>query len=573
MPVSSPPVVALQEFLGPTTRHTRRVEIYEQDGRTRWAKDTQVRLKTGSVSVDYDRDERRSLDMTLDNSDEMLVNAPGEFWYDKILKVYRGVVVREKGRIPKILVLGDRTGNDALGVEFRDDAVSLGFGDVRINPLATDYQIDVAPYDIIIALGGVDVSGLLEEAYNAGKSILTMRESSQHFFNAIRNNTTWGTSQNAVGLISPLNVSDTRTLGWTSFAALAENVSYQAPASDDRVLFGIAYTPGSETTLAISSGASTSGGQYIAVHYPLTRQQFFDEQFRNFLLSALNWLNPVATIDTWEVQIGEFMIDRISEPHRPREIKITGRDYTKKCMLSKYTEATQFAEGQPLETVIAAIAGSAGITKRILPATGVVIGRAFFYERGKTRWEAMKEICTAYKYEIYFDATGYLTIRPFRDPSTTAPILYIETGKEGQLASYEKSTSDAELYNHVLVVGESSDTEIPPVWADAINTDPNSPTSVAEIGDRYLEISSAFVQTTAQAQTLADSYLAIHSLEEFELSFESLMLPWLEVGDILGFVDPRPAPGDPSTFLLSNLSLPLALGPMSGTGKRITIVG
>ena len=40
MPVTIPPVEALEKFLGPTTRHTRRVEIYEADGETRWEKDT-----------------------------------------------------------------------------------------------------------------------------------------------------------------------------------------------------------------------------------------------------------------------------------------------------------------------------------------------------------------------------------------------------------------------------------------------------------------------------------------------------------------------------------------------------
>jgi hypothetical protein len=110
------------------------------------------------------------------------------------------------------------------------------------------------------------------------------------------------------------------------------------------------------------------------------------------------------------------------------------------------------------------------------------------------------------------------------------------------------------------------------VWAEAKNQSITSPTRISKIGDRYTEFTSAFVQTTAQAQTLADSYLAVHSLEEFELSFETLMLPWLEVGDIIGWVDPNPAPDDPDTFLLSSLNLPLSLSPMSGLGRRVSLV-
>lgn len=572
MPVTNPPAVALEEFLGPTTRHTRRVEIYEQDGVTRWAKDTVARLKGGSVSVDYSRDERRSLDLVLDNSDEVLQNAPGEFWYDKIIKVFRGVQVREGNRLPKVLVIADNTGAPHA-VAFRAALVALGFGDVRINTLAAFYPTDVSPYDIIVSLGGADSKGgMLETAYNAGKSVFVVREAALQFFNALFDGTTWaGNTMTPNATVTARNVADPRTTGWTSFSPIANNVSYKAPAVTLPNIFGIAYAS-TTASWTITSGENSVGGKFVAVHYPLQSGQYAAGQFRNFMLSAFNWLNPVEPVDTWEVQIGEFMIDRISEPHRPREMSITGRDYTKKCMNSKFVQSTQFAAGQTLEALIGTIAANAGITKRLLPTTGIVIGRSFFFERGKSRWDAMKEIAGAYNYEIFFDATGYLVIRPFRDPSTTPPILYFETHSgDAQVASYTKSTSDAQIFNHVVVSGENSE-DTPLVWAEAINEDFTSPTSVREIGARYFEYVSAFVTTKAQAQELAEGFLSVHSLEEFELGFESLMLPWLEVGDVVGFVDPRAAADDPTIFLLSNLTLPLGLGPMSGTGRRLTLV-
>ena len=135
MPATTPPAVALAKFLAPTTRHTRRVEIYEADAVTRWAGDTVSRLKDGSVSVDYTRDERRSLDLKLDNSDGGLVNAPGSFWYDKIIKAFRGVIVDEKPKLPKVIILGDST-TSAEAPLMRTALVGLGYGDVRINTAA-----------------------------------------------------------------------------------------------------------------------------------------------------------------------------------------------------------------------------------------------------------------------------------------------------------------------------------------------------------------------------------------------------------------------------------------------------
>jgi hypothetical protein len=678
-------------------------------------------------------------------------------------------------RQPRILVISDDTvETDVQSPSFRAGLMSQDYGDVQVNTLASDYDVDLAPFDIIVALGNQDTGALLLEAYNAGKSIFAFRTGAQYFFNALTGGTSWAgsslslytegtllrtnwftnpsletdaTDWGAIGtggtftrltaggyvgtargqvvatagqvqagiycsqptarglppLTGPLVgsmtaavasgtldayiqtrvyysdasndnsvtnlitltttpqrfssepvtpnlaktvtsvqvfirarsgvttaftmygdasmletasvageyfdgavtdtyeyqyrwtgtvnnsrseqltsmaepiaaevINDPRTVGWPPFAPVAGTGTYKAPANTVPNIFGVAYHPGSTTNYAITSGENTVGGKFVAVHFPVTPYQHANTEFRLFLKAATDWLNPVVPLAHWEVQVGEFMIDRISEPHFPHEVKITGRDYTKKCMLSKFAQATSFAAGHSLESVIAAISTGAGITKKLLPATGVVIGREFFFERNTTRWEAMKEICTAYNYEIYFDPTGYLTIRPFRDPSTTAPVIYIETGPDGTAASYEKSTSDASLFNYILVSGENSDADTPLVWAEAKNEDANSPTSIQELGERYWEFVSAFVETEEQAQELADGYLGVHQLEEYELSWESLLLPWLEVGEIMGWIDPNPAPDDPTTFLLSSLNIPLNLGPMSGTGRRVIIAG
>lgn len=575
MPVSVPPPEALREFMGATTRHVRRIEIFEQDGMTRWAKDIATRLKGGGVTVDYTRDERRALDLTLSNDDGVLINAPGEFWYDKIIKVFRGVQINGTARQPKILIASDLPGGSQQGPSLRAALLSLGFGDIQINPLAADYLVDIDPFDIIVSLGDDDKGQLMKRAYDAGKSVFLFRKSAEYFYNVLQGNTTWDSASltPAPGdTVTARRINDPRTIGWPTFPVVADATAYKAPAATLLNIFGASFAPGGETHYSITGGTNSVGGKFVAVHLPITAYQHTDFAFRQFLLAQTQWLNPVIALARWEVQIGEFMIDRITEPHWPHEITVTGRDYTKKCMLSKFSEATQYSAGNTLESIIGSIAIAAGVTKRLLPATGVTVGRAFFFERGTTRWEAMKEIATAYNHEIYFDATGYLVLRPFRDPTTTAPVVYIETGSEGQVATYEKSTSDASLFNHVLVTGENSDSDTPLVWAEAKNEDPNSPTSIQEIGDRYTEISSAFIETEEQAQELADSFLAVSQLEEFELSFETLMMPWLEVGDIMGWVDPNPAPGDPSTFLLSSIDLPLDLSPMGGNGRRVTRV-
>lgn len=572
-----PPPAAIDKFLGSSTRHVRRVEIYEQDAVTRWAKDTKVRLKSGSVSVDYSRDERRTLDLVLDNSDGVLQNAPGEFWYDKIIKVWRGVVVNEAARIPKVLVLSDKAGGDSMAAAFRGVLVNAGFGDVQVNVLA-DTAVEVDPYDIIVGLSGATAGQitLMKNAYRAGKSVLALDLDAGQFVASAFTGMV-GTNS-APDTVTPVpNLSHPVAQGWQPFAlpALGSYTSYDFTAVTTDNITLVAPVVGAPTRARIAATVDpANGGKAVIMTAYLNAAFFSNVEFAKFLVSAVAWLNPVVTPDPiWETQIGEFMIDRISEPHFPHEMQITGRDYTKKCMNSRFAVATSFPSGYSLEALISAISSNAGIRKKQLPVTGVVTGKEFAFERGVSRWEAMKEIAKAYNYDLYFNAQGSLVMAKFVDPTTQSAALYIETGTEGQIASYEKSTSDTRIYNYVVVTGESSDANFPPVYAIAQNTDPDSPTNIDELGERVYTYTSAFMTTQLQCQEYADQLLAVHSLEEFELNFETLVLPWLEVGTVLGFNDPNPAPGDPNMFLLTSLTLPLGLGPMSGNARRVTIVG
>ena len=370
MPAAPLPAV-IAEINSPTTRVTRRVEVYESDGTTRWPGDNGVRLLDGSVSVDYARDERRSVDLRLDNSDNALRSDPnGGFWYDKILKVYRGVELDDGSK--------------------------------------------------------------------------------------------------------------------------------------------------------------------------------------------------------WEVQLGEFMIDRLAEPHFPNIVTVTGRDYSKKLQTSKFLVATQFTSGTTVETVIRAIGQNGGISRFLFPPTGKTLGRDFLFERGTPRWQAMTEIATAYGFEVFFDTQGFCVLQQFQDPSTSPLVAVYKTGAEGNLVSYDKSANDSRLYNHIVVTGEATD--IAPVFASAKNEQPNSPTRIARIGERVYQYTSAFITTTVQAQDVANAFLKVHALEEYEVGLGSIVYPWLEAGDIVDFIDPKAGTNQPTRFLLSSFTIPLTLGAMTGSAKRVAIV-
>lgn len=326
----------------------------------------------------------------------------------------------------------------------------------------------------------------------------------------------------------------------------------------------------------------------ISVDYTRDERRSADLELANFDNALIHqpegfWYDKILRIfrgiKFWDVsgeryveyQLAELMMDQVKEARFPNTVQITSRDYTKKCLLSKFARATAFDANYAIETVISSMASNAGITRQLIPATGKILGKDYFFEAGKSRWEAMKEIATAFGYELFFDAHGYLVMRPFIDPTAGGISHTLSTGPDGNLVTWEKSTDDSEIFNHITVTG--SDTDSIPVWAEALNNEPTSPTRIAKLGDRTYPYQSAFVSTDAQAQDLASALLKIYALESYEINFTSLNAPWLEAGEVVRFIDPEASVYDPDRYLLTALNIPLTLDPMTGVGKRVTIVG
>ncbi len=272
----------------------------------------------------------------------------------------------------------------------------------------------------------------------------------------------------------------------------------------------------------------------------------------------------------WEVQQGEFIIDDITSPDFPNTTTIKARDYTARLLLSSLTRATSFTKGQKIEDVIKAVALNGGALKFNLPTTGVTLAVDTFFDRSTTRWAIVKQIANDFGYDIFFDRYGYLTMQLMPDPATGSEVFTFKTGQpDGSLASYTKHTTSTQLKNHIIVYGTASTNAT--VFAEAVVAD-SSPVSPKEIGDRVQEVQSAIISTTAQAQALADSMIKVAALEDYDVSLTSIVLAFLDVNQIVGFIDPDPDPIDPSRFLLTSFSIPLKLAGMDAVAKRISLV-
>lgn len=587
----TPPPEVVTAVLSGQTTVTRRCEIYEEDGITLWNGTPRLRGDTGAVTVDSTRDERRNMDITLDNSDGAIIHGPGNLWYDKVIKIYRGIKYTAAETQPYIAIL-DPASNGIM----QKFLIGLGFTNLEV--FSNAGINDIISFDIVAASDSgtadltVGTAATLLAAWNAGIGVFT----ASPFATA-----------STVPLIATLTTLGTQTAGqwninapsydspfakFSNYTSNKAGTTYTFPATFAGNVFEAAH--GSFVSNAVTHAGSTAiyktnsnGARWFHYHAPLVDTQGATALVlwnawhfaRSVLLtSALNWIFPIAAEQMWETQIGEFMIDKIDTPRTPRIVHLTGRDYTKKLIDSDFDNAISFPPGQLIDNLVQDIASNAGITKFNLSAQGAQTTSTNTFDASSSRWAALSAMCTAANIEIFFDKTGYLITRPFLDPTLSPVTLTLLTGEDGgNLVDWTLSSDDSELYNRVVVSGTSDDSSISGAIYQGIaeNHEPSSPTSIENLGrTKTYYYSSSFFTSNDQCAALAVSLLKIHALESFELDYTSIVFAWLEAGEIILVPAlPGAAATDPTRFLSVSFSIPLTLDPMTGVSKRITIVG
>lgn len=278
-------------------------------------------------------------------------------------------------------------------------------------------------------------------------------------------------------------------------------------------------------------------------------------------------------LGTWETQLGTFMADKIDNDPQLGTIHITGRDLTKKLILSQTTEPLVFVAGTDALAIVRSEAAIAGIFNLILPTAGYPLVADVPFDADTTRMDIIKAVTLPFNLEVFFDAFGYMVVREFRDPFTSASEFTFQTGKtSGNLVSHVTTIDDSLLFNHIVVRGESDSTF--PAQGEAIVTDPLSPIHPDRIGDRVFPYSSSLITTDAQAVTLANALLKVYALEQFSVATDSIVIPWLDGGSIADFINPDPNyAADPTRYLLQSFNIPIGTGSMTGAmGRVMTLI-
>lgn len=581
-----PPPKALQRAIRDgTVSVLRRMAFFEADNTTIWVPEggdpdvgvglPSSRLLGGNVTVDYDREERRAFDMTLDNRDSLIDPEPDKLWYDKIVKCYRGYLYPMDTQPPDILIVEE----DAAGQGFALKQIlnQLGYTTVDVNVNAANLG-DVSGYEIIVSYtrtAGTSKAQLLKNAYDAGIHVITIGNANGTSVFPFVTSASAVTTPSTAWNYTPSTWDTPIKGGWS-----AETVALDA-GTGLRTLSGAAQavataTDSVGTHYPIVIAENEIGGRWF-VFQPHT----LGTQGKIVLSNALKWMWDRSSHATWETQIGEFLIDKIDWQTFPGKVQLTGRDFTKKALGSKITDPSGvgFVAGTSIELIVSAVASNAGLTKQRLKfredtATGdsLSLEEDYVAAQETSRWKIIKDICTQYGYELFMSSDGYLTSRPFIDP-TLGPIAYeFYPGQGGNLISLKKSTDDSLIVNKVVVTGSIPKNGILPFYGEASNVEPSSPTAVQLIGERPQFLKGNNYTSNKHCRNTAVRFLKIGALEPFNMELDALTQPWLEAGEIARVTDSEPVAGQPDKFLLTSFSIALDLAPMSTTCRRVKIV-
>jgi hypothetical protein len=313
--------------------------------------------------------------------------------------------------------------------------------------------------------------------------------------------------------------------------------------------------------------------------------------YDKFIVLYKQLLNPNGTL-AYELPLGHFMLDGFKAGGFPHLLTATGRDLTKKLLGGRFGTTKTYFKGSSFEDAFREICRWGGVpqAKILTPLPSWNLKRRITFERGDlTYYDALVQLIKMHSISGYpmFNAWGDLRIRRQRDIILDDPIARFDVGPGGNLVSFDKSADDTRIFNHIIVINEGSNQQ--PMVGRAWNNDSSHPTSRPRIGERADVVRTSSLQSVAECEEFATELLSVAGLESFNVEFDSLVMPW---PDLINQNPGGPPVGDPANrawldvnnvlefydgtstdyFSLTDLEIPLGLGTMSGTMKRISLV-
>ena len=167
-----------------------------------------------------------------------------------------------------------------------------------------------------------------------------------------------------------------------------------------------------------------------------------------------------------------------------------------------------------------------------------IVQQTISLSAGQTYGELLNQLSTMMSAEIFYDATGRMTIVPIVEVMNDGdkPVLYDYESGAGNLQNADFSLDMESFINSVQVVGANINGRT--VMATAENDDPSSPLSIGRIGRRFSSpITDTNITTDVLAKERADYELRQKLIAKSTLTSNVFFNPLLEVNNLVTYTD------------------------------------
>jgi len=281
------------------------------------------------------------------------------------------------------------------------------------------------------------------------------------------------------------------------------------------------------------------------------------------------------TYTDYLVSLGIFGISEDTLSRTQQNNAFTTYDRSRKVSRSALTDYFAIPAGTDYGTGIKNLITSRvpGIVFNFTDTSTLGVTPLLLFQPQDDPWQKSQEMAASIGMVLCFDEYGACRLKPVPNALTDPTVATYKDGDSANtMTDLSRIRSDVDVYNHVIVTGQSNGTD-PPVTAEAIDDDPTSTTYIgsppgsSDFGDIPTWVNSNYITTQAQAQTLADSTLRLVTGTVEQLSLSAVVDPTLDADQIIKVVSTDGRVND--TYVVESLTIPLDVNTaLSATTRK-----
>jgi fibronectin type 3 domain-containing protein len=239
------------------------------------------------------------------------------------------------------------------------------------------------------------------------------------------------------------------------------------------------------------------------------------------------------------------------------EVRLSGSDRSRRVIRNRFTAPYIVADGSNAVTAAQALIRDRLPGVQFRSANTAYTTPQLIFDEQSDPWQAAQDILSGAGMEVFFDIDGYCVIQAEpdpNDPTLRASFTYAE-GAEATILGLTRDTDNEQIYNGVIVTGEST-TNSAPVRGEAWDDNPASPTYyLGTYGKVPLFYRSEFIKTTQQATAAAKARLRKVMGATELISFTGIVNAAHREGEIIRIE--RARSGVSGMFMLDGFGIPL----------------